>query len=175
MLLSSEGILMPRKASAETPEDRAIREIDDEDSRYLERAALEAGPPADVRRLSERDEDDIWGIEDPLAADPNMLAQRLMTQGLPPEEAQQFQIVQQRPEWLELLATPTQSAETADMLARAIRFPWRWSLLEDIDDPDEQVATAERLNRRFQRNKTGEQQYEADAAMPAPQLPEMGV
>lgn len=168
---------MPRRAPDETAEDRAIREVEAEDEDFLNRAALEAGPPADSRKLSERDEDDIWAIEDPHVQDVNQLAQRLMLEGLPPEEAQQLMLItsqtdqQRQAEWLQVLGQPTQSAEVADMLARAIRYPWRWSLLEDLDEPSEQVRKANTLDRRFQKRMTGAQQAEAEAAPPMPMMP----
>jgi len=172
---------MPRRAIPEDAESKVLREIEAEDEDFLNRAALEAGPPAESRRLSERDEDDIWALEDSRVGDVNQLAQRLMLEGLPPEEAQQLMLItsqtdqQRQAEWLQVLGQPTQSAEVADMLARAIRYPWRWSLLEDIDEPSQMVATANRLDRRFQKRMTGAQQAEAEAApqmmMPTPMQP----
>lgn len=165
---------MPRRAPAETPEDKVIREVEIEDEQFLDRAAREAGPPADARRLSERDEDDIYAIEDRRIGDVDAFAQQLATQGLSPEMAQQLMVVQARPDWLPMLTQPTGSLEAASQIAKAARFPWRWSLLEDIDDPDELVQKAEQLDRRYQRRVTSQQQYEADMQQPQPVMPETG-
>ncbi len=169
---------MPSRKPDETAEDRAIRELEAENEDFLNRAALEAGPPADSKRLSERDEDDIWAIEDTSVQDVNMLAQRLMLEGIPPEEAQRLMLVSSQPdkqrqaEWLQVLGKPTQSAEVADQLAKAIRYPWRWALLEDIDEPSEMVRRSNTLNRRFQKRVTGQQQYAVEAPPVAAPMPQ---
>lgn len=169
---------MARRPTAETAEDKALREVDTEDTAALEKLAREAGPPADADRLSERDEDDIWEIAD-LNVDRDALAQRLAVEGLPPEEIKALLVVKLRPEWGQVFARPTQSMELADQYARMAQFPYRWSLLEDVDDPDEQVAKAERLDRRYQKRVTAMQ--EQATTLPEPTMrgygapePEMG-
>lgn len=158
---------MPRKIATESAEDRALRELDESSENTITRIANESGPPPDADKLSERDEDDIWELADP-NVDRDALAQRLAVEGLPPEEIKGLLIVKARPDWAQLFAAPTQSMELADQYARMAQYPWRWSLLEDIDDPDEMVRKAETLNRRFQRRVTAAQDQQA--MMPEPTL-----
>ena len=175
---------MPRRPVQESAEDRAIREIEAEDDDAVQRIALEAGPPADASRLSDADLDALWAVTDPLVDDPDAFASALMTSGIEPDLLGQLLVVREYPEWQPLYAQPTQDAEMADMLARLAQFPYRWALLLDIDDPEEQVRIAERLDRRFQRQHAGMQDgdptptpatlpLDTMAPPPAPEQPPM--
>lgn len=175
---------MPRRPVQESAEDRAIREIEAEDDDAVQRIALEAGPPADSARLSDADLDAMWAVTDPLVDDPDAFASALMTSGIDPEMLGQLLVVQEYPEWQPLYAQPTQDAEMADMLARLAQFPYRWALLMDLDDPEEQVRIAERLDRRFQKQHAGMQDgdptptpatlpLDTMAPPPAPEQPPM--
>jgi hypothetical protein len=55
------------------------------------------------------------------------------------------------PEWAQAYAQPTQDAELAQQYATMARYPARWMVLSGIDDPAEQVRTADRYDRRFQK------------------------
>ena len=174
---------MPRRAVQESAEDRALREIEAEDDDAIKRLALEAGPPADSARLSDADLDALWAVTDPLVDDPDSFATALMTTGIQPDMLGQLLVVQEYPEWQALYAQPTQDAEMADMLARLAQFPYRWALLMDLDDPEEQVRIAERLDRRYQRQHAGMQDSDPTPtpatlpldtmAPPAPEQPPM--
>lgn len=143
---------MPRRPSTETAEDRAIREVDAEDEAAMKHLAAEAGPPPDSEQLSDRDLDEIYAIEDrAVSSDPDGFAQRLMTTGLDQPTLATLRVVKEHPEWMPFYAQPTQDAEMADRLTRLAQFPHRWALLADIDDPEEQARTAERLDRRYQK------------------------
>lgn len=172
---------MPRRAVQESAEDRALREIEAEDDDAIRRIALEAGPPADSARLSDADLDALWAVTDPLVDDPDAFATALMTSGIQPDMLGQLLVVQEYPEWQPLYAQPTQDAEMADMLARLAQFPYRWALLMDLDDPEEQVRIAERLDRRYQRQHAGMQDSDPtptpatlplDTMAPPPTAPE---
>lgn len=170
---------MPRRPVQESAEDRALREIEAEDDDAVQRIALEAGPPADASRLSDADLDALWAVTDPLVDDPDAFASALMTSGIEPDLLGQLLVVREYPEWQPLYAQPTQDAEMADMLARLAQFPYRWALLLDIDDPEEQVRIAERLDRRFQKQHAGMQDGDPTPTpatmpmetMPAPEQP----
>ena len=148
----------------ESPESRALREIEAEDENAVQALVAAAGPPPGVTVLSDADEDQAWETMDPLVDD-EAFATMLMTQGLPPEIAQRLLIVQinkddqeRQQAWLAALTQPTQDAELADQLTRAVKWPYRSVLLEDIDDPDDLVAKADTLDRRYQKRVTGMQQ-----------------
>ena len=164
---------MPRRPVPESAEDRAIREIDAEDEAALTKLALEAGPPPDSEWLSERDLDEVWAIEDRLvSADPDGFAQALMTTGIDQQTLPRLRVLKEQPEWAPLYGQPTQDAEMADQLTRLAQFPHRWGLLVDIDDPEDQVRLAERLDRRYQRAHA-ERQAQADMPIVTPTPAEM--
>lgn len=144
---------MPRRRpEPESAEDKAIREVDAEDTDAMNGLALQAGPPPDSDRLSEADEDAAWEFMDP-AVDFEQMASLLMTQGIPQEMAQRFLITKLRPDdgWLEALATPTQDAEAANQIVKMAQYPFRLSVLDTYDDPEDQTRKAETLDRRYQR------------------------
>ncbi len=144
---------MPRRRPApESAEDKAVREVDAEDEDAQNRIALQAGPPPDSDRLSEKDEDDAWAQMDP-SVDFEQVATMLLKQGVPQEMAQRFLIVKLRPDdgWLEALTQPTQDAEMANQLAKMAQYPFRLSVLDTYDDPEQQTRKAEQLDRRYQK------------------------
>ena len=143
---------MARRSEPESAEDRAIREIDDEDEKALDRLVREAGPPPDADRLSEAQEDELWAVTDPLVdADPDAFAATLMTQGIDQQTLARLRVLKEHPEWAQMYGQPTQDAALADQLTRMAQAPHRWTLLIDIDDPAEQTRKAESLDRRYQR------------------------
>lgn len=144
---------MPRQAATESAEDRVLREMEHEDTAALEKLAAQAGPPADAHRLSERDEDDAWETTDP-QVDEEKFGKMLTTQGIPPDQAQRLLITKLRPDWAPLYSQPTQDLEMAHMLTRVAQYPFRPSVLEGIDDPEQQVRKAETIDRRFQKRVT---------------------
>lgn len=163
---------MPRQPMS--AEDMVVEQLDAEDEAVLNGLARQSGAPPDSMKLSEADEDETWALEDP-NVDSDALAQRLMTEGLGQDEIGMLQVVKLRPDWAPLFAQPTQSAVLADQYAKLARWPYRWSLLEDIDDPEEQVKKAEQLNRRYQRRVVGLMQQAVDlSSMKAGYPPEMG-
>lgn len=169
---------MPRQPAAESAEDRAIREIDDEDEKAIAGLAQQAGPPPDSERLSESDEDAAWDFTDP-NVDYDDLASRLMTEGIQPQEMQQYLIFKLHPDWAPHYGQPTGDAEQAHQLARLAQTPFRASVLEDIDDPEEQVRKAESLDRRSQKRMTAVQEQMAQMPQPTMQgygdMPQEGV
>lgn len=159
---------MPGRRPAESPEERALREIEQEDDSALDAIAREAGPPPDSDKLSEADEDLAWETVDS-SVDYETMAQQLMTQGLRPEEMQRLLVLKLHPKWAPLYSRPTQDAEMAHQLARLAELPFRLSVLDGIDDPDEMVAKAESLDRRYQRRMTRQRDlYEAAVQVPPP-------
>lgn len=151
---------MPRR-TPDSFEDRVLTAIEANTDDMLNRLVAQAGPPADADKLSEADLDEAWETADP-SVDYETMAQQILTQGLPPEIARGLLVLKIRPEWAPLYGRPTQSAELAHQLARLAQYPFRLSVLEDIDDPDEQVAAAERLDRRFQKRATARQVQAAE-------------
>lgn len=163
---------MPRgrqRITQESAEDRALRELDEEDTGTIESLAREAGPPPDSEKLSDRDEDEAWEATDP-QVDHEQMATMLMTQGLPPELAQQLLIVKLRPDddWMSVLTRPTQDAELANQIARVAKYPFRLSLFDGIEDPDEQVRKSNHLDKRYQRKMAA---LMAPQPMPEPTQP----
>lgn len=155
---------MPGRNGAESAEMRAIREVSDEDEKTLDRLALESGPPPEATRLSEAEEDEAWETVDPLVDD-EQLPTLLMTQGLPPEIAQRLLVLKLHPEWTGHYAKPTQDAEMANQLAQMAKTPFRWSLLEDIEDFEERARKAESLKRRYDKRMTQLQEQMSQPGM----------
>lgn len=153
---------MARRTDPPSAETVALDQLEAEDDAILTALARQAGPPGEAKRLSETQEDDAYGYEDRFVAESHdELAAQLMTQGLSPEQANRMLVFKLRPDWLEHFSKPTQDAEVADQYVRAARNPFRWSLLEDYDDPDEMVKAADRLERRHQRRRTAHQDAQA--------------
>lgn len=145
---------MPRQINPESAEDRAVRELDDEDAQTLNTLSAQAGPPPDAERMSEADEDQAWETMDPSLADHEQMASMLATQGLPPEIAQKLLITKLRGDdgWMEALTQPTGSLDTANQLIKLAKYPWRLSVLDTYaEDPDEWTRKAESMDRRYQK------------------------
>lgn len=155
---------MPARQASESIEDRVTREILEEDDENVNSIAAQAGPPPDSNKLSESDEDEAWEFED-RQVDHDAMAAQLMTQGIPEDVVQKLMIAKLRPDWAPLYQQPTKDAERADMLVKLAKRPFRLSILEDIDDPDERARKAESLDRRYQKRLTALQEQAAQPGM----------
>lgn len=146
---------MPRTMipANESPEDRAVREVLQEDDANIDAIVAQAGPPPDASKMSETDEDLAWSETDPTVSDIDGMAQRLAVQGLTQQEAQSLLVVKLMPDVLPVFMKPTGSLEIGRQYAQVARFPFRWALMEDMD-PEEQVAYAEKRMRRYVKNLT---------------------
>jgi hypothetical protein len=164
---------MPGRKPPESAEDIALRQIDEEDTAALERIAREMGPPPDSQRLSEREEVELWGQRDP-SVDYLDLATRLLAEGIPPEEAARFLVLEEIPELVPLFAQPTQSFETADMLARLAEYPYRAALLSGIDSPREKVEKSNRLHRLWLKKLAEDDAQPLPQQVAAPMMPPEG-
>lgn len=142
--------MMPnREPPPKTFEERVTSEFAADLQSVEDRLVADAGPPPDTKRLSEAEEDRLWAIRDE-QVDNDTLAQQLMTTGVPQDQLPGLVIVKEFPEWAPIFGQATQSAETADQLARMAEFPYRWQLLADLE-PTEMVAKADRLDVRYQK------------------------
>ncbi len=147
---------MPRREPVpKTFSDRVAAEFEHEFRLVEDKLVAEAGDPPDARRLSERDEDEAYLTRD-VNVDHDTLAARMMTEGLPQEEAEMLAVVKEFPDWLPFYLQPTQDAELAERLATMAEFPVRWTLFADIEDPDELVSKAERIAARAGRPRAVE-------------------
>lgn len=150
---------MPRTPLPQSAEDQVMDQLQAEDDAALEALAAQAGPPPDTKRLSESEEDDLYAFEDRLVgSDPDGFAQRLATEGIPPEIMQRMPIFKVRPDWLPLYQQPTQDLEVAQQRMKAARWPFRWGLFDDVPEPTARAEKAERLDRRFQKRHTAMQE-----------------
>lgn len=138
-----------REVAQKSFEGRVTEEFAADLQAVEDRLVADAGPPPDTKRMSEADEDRLWALRDK-NVDNETLAQQLMTTGVPQEMLGSLVIVQEFPEWAPIFGQPTQSAETADQLARMAEFPYRWQLLADLE-PAEMVKKADRLDERYQK------------------------
>lgn len=151
----------------ESFEDGVLSSVEANTEDMLNRLVAQAGPPPDTDKVSENDKDAAWETADP-SVDYDTFAQQIMTQGLPPEMVSRLLVTKLRPDWAPLYQRPTQSAEMAHQLARLAQYPFRLSLLEDIEDPNDQVKEAERLDRRFQKRMTTQQTQAAEPMQTRP-------
>lgn len=143
-------------------EDAVLDKLESDTNDVLTRITQQAGPPPDAERMSEADEDQAWDFVDP-NADHEQLASMLATQGIPPEVGQNLLAFKLHPEWAPFYGKPTNDMQLADQYARMLTTPFRWSILEDFDDPDEMVKKAESMDRRSQKRLTQMQEYQAVA------------
>lgn len=173
---------MPYRESApKGTVDRATREFSQEFDSVINRLVAEQDPPAGSRRVSEARKVALWGIED-RRVDPVLLKQRLLTTGLG-DEARQMSVVQEHPDNADLaMAYANGIAQMqgvqdpeglADQLVDMARWPYRWGLLEHINDPVEMTRESNRLERAWL--NTQDQSTATDASMtedlPAPSAP----
>lgn len=169
-----------REPAPRTFEERVTADFAADLQSVEDRLVAEAGPPPDTKRLSEAEKDRLWALRDP-SVDYETLAQQLTT-GLPIEEVKALVIVQEFPEWEPIFGQPTESAETADQLARMAEFPYRWQMLADLEPP-EMVKEADRMDARYQQAMGGEMtmpmemapQQPAAMQQTAPRAPPVGV
>lgn len=135
----------PPKQDPSSVEDQiALKWIDEVETVAKAIAAEDMAPP-DSDKVGETEAIRLFGQRDPLV-DYDQLVLALQ-QGLPPEAAQQLQLVIERPELGELFTQP-QPPEMASILAGLAEYPYRLGMVVDrTDDPDEQVRVAERYKR----------------------------
>ena len=139
---------MPR--STKSQEDLLVSMMADEIITSADEMARGSGGPAGSEQPTSREELDIWGRTDP-AVNYDVLLQRLMSGGIPPEEAQQFKLVQVYPQLAPAFEQP-KSPQHAETLARMAEYPFRHTLYEHLD-PKDRVTYAERLDRDYQRSQ----------------------
>ena len=139
---------MPRREPPRSPEQQAVEEFVSEVDQIAADLATEAGPPLDTDHVSVARKRRLWGQRDP---DVNYtdLVSRLLTTGVPPEEAAQMILVQEHPELLPMFGQPMPDPETADALARLAEMPFRLGILAPLS-PQERVREAESLDREWQ-------------------------
>lgn len=159
----------PRRSRATTPEDRAIANFNASFDALTKRSAAGLGQPPGTKPVGDAEKVRQWGITDH-KVDRTALTAQLMTQGVPPElldpnNPQALAIAKAAPDLLPLYVQPVQDPELADTLAGLAHTPFRHGLLAGIDDPEEQVAEANRLA-ALHAKKTGaavaEMEQEAD-------------
>lgn len=141
---------MPRQQQPDSAESIALNQILDEDDAALKRVSEQMGPPHGSVKQSQADEVKRWGQLDP-RVDRDLMPQQLMATGLPPEQAKELAILQEYPDLLPLYTQPIGDPQMADLLTRFAEMPYRWSLLEGIDDPEERAAKAESLDRAHEK------------------------
>jgi hypothetical protein len=138
---------MPR--TTQSYEDLLASSLADEIITSADELARGQGGPADSKQPTSREELDIWGRTDPAVNYDAVLA-RLMQGGIPPEEAQQFRLVQLYPQLAQAFAQP-KSPQHAETLARMAEYPFRHKTYEHLD-PKDRVTYAERMDREYQRS-----------------------
>lgn len=157
-----------RRSRSTTPEDAAMKNFTANFDLLTKRSAASLGQPAGTRPVGDVELVRQWGIRDNKVDRPSMLAQ-LMTEGLPPElldpnNPKAYAIAKAAPDLLPLYAQATPDHELADILAGFAERPFRYGILAAIDDPEDQVKEANRLDGLWQK-KTG-------APLEPPTLPE---
>jgi hypothetical protein len=131
-----------------TTDERVIEDLMHEAQMVAPRIAADEGPPPLSKRLSQADEDRLFALKDG-SVDYNDVFTKLLTTGLPPEEAQQLAIVKEQPQLLQTYLQPAPDSEMAHALAVLAEHPFRFGLtITGHPDPDEQVKRAKSLARR---------------------------
>lgn len=150
---------MPRQPALRSYEDRLDQLIMDSIDESVDRYATEQAP-ADTRTPSDAEQVAQWGTTDP-NADYDAIYTRLLSGGMPPEEAQGLELVRQIPETVAVFADPMAVAESqnlplsavADVAARFAEHPFRPRLFLHLD-PKDRVKEAQRINRLWQKSLT---------------------
>lgn len=131
-------------------------EFDREFRAVIDKLDAEQSPASGTSRVSESRKVALWGLRD-RRVDPDVLRQRLLAGGLG-EEAQQMAVVQEYPEVLEVYAGGIANLPDVedpeglvDQLVRFAEWPWRWGTIAHLDDPDEQVREANRIEREWEK------------------------
>lgn len=172
--------------SGSSLQDRLAQELSDELERIAQGVAADQGNALGTSRVSHADLLRLWGRKDPLA-NYDQIVQQLQTTGVPqpmlsvPQGAsasnsqrQWLIIAQEQPDLIPQYTAPTQDGELAKRLAIIAEYPFRMGVLQDIDDPDEQVALANRLDKEWMASQTTMQSPEEATPAPAqvePQQP----
>jgi hypothetical protein len=165
----------PRRSRSMTPEDRAIENFNKSFDALTKRSAASLGQPPGTRPVGDAELVRQWGIMDN-KVDRTALAQQLMAGGLPPElldpnNPNSLEIVKAAPDLAPLYGQPVQDPELADILAGLAEHPFKYGILAALDDPEDQVKEAERLNRLWEKQMADQQPAEqpgADMSAPAP-------
>jgi hypothetical protein len=144
---------MPRlpKPTYKSVEDRVAASVLEDMEQIAARIAAEEGDAPGSRTVGDAELVKLWGTTDP-RADPDILRERLATTGLG-DEAQQMKIAEEWPELVELYAQPVADPEILEQLVALAQYPYRRSVYEDIDDPEEQVKEAERIAALWQKTQ----------------------
>lgn len=158
---------MPRRPATESPEARALRELDEEMERYSDAIAADWGPAPGSDVVSDDRKVELWGRTDP-KADYDAIYGMLTTTGVPPEmldpdgaDDVTLAIVKEVPEMAPYYQQAVEP-DLADALSTLAEYPMRLGLLTDLeDDPEAMVKEAERLDRLWSRRNGG-------TAAPAP-------
>lgn len=123
----------------------------DELERLAQASAAGQGQPVGTRKTSDAEAVKHWGITDP-NVEYDQILQQLQTTGLPPEmldPEKGLLLFREQPDLAQWYGQPVQDPALADRMARIAEHPFRMGLLMDIDDPDEQVREANRLDRAW--------------------------
>jgi hypothetical protein len=156
---------MARKQTM-TVEEQMLSELEAEAQQQAQRIAADEGPAPQSRKISQAEEDRLYGLRDQRVDNGQLLA-RLLSGGLSQEEAQQLQIVKERPDLLSVYTQASPTSEMAGALADLAEYPFRLGLTVDgYPDSTEQVARGKALHRRYLKN----QGQAADVADVSPSL-----
>lgn len=124
--------------------------------------AKDASGPSGYTQPSSREVLDLWGRTDPNVRYEDLVV-RLLSGGIPPEEAQNLILVQQYPETLEAFVQPGDAMQ-ADALARLAEYPFRPGVYSHLD-PEERVSYVESVHREWVKS------LQTPEPTPAPTLP----
>lgn len=144
----------------------AETQFDSEFEDVLNRIIGENGPAPGTEKATTSDEIELWGTQDP-RFDRDLFMRTMMTTGFPPEVAQEMLVVQEHPELAELLSQPIPDEELSGLLADIVEWPFRHGLYAHLDDPDERVKVADRINRGWLKS-LGESVNDGETADAAP-------
>lgn len=149
-------------------------EVMEELERVSDLIAADLGPAPGAERVSEADTLAMWGQSDPrVAADPHGFKQLLMSGTIAEQfpdllnehSEQALGIVRANPEIAQMLAHPMDE-ELAEMVTRWAEYPLRGRILAPYeDDPEGQVAEADRLDALWQKRQATAAEYPDDEEM----------
>lgn len=145
----------PRRSRSQTPEDAAIRSFTANFDLLTKRSAASLGQPPGTRPVGDVELVRQWGIRDNKVDRLQLLAQ-LLTTGLPQElldqnNPQAFAIMKAAPDLAPLYGQPVTDHEVAEILTGLAEWPFRYGILAAIDDPEDQVKEANRLDGLWQK------------------------
>jgi hypothetical protein len=165
---------LPQLASME---DRVAASWLEDAEKVAARIAAEEGDAPGTQKKGDAELVKLWGTQD-RRVDPDLLRQRMSTTGLG-EEAMTMTIAEEWPEIVDLYAQPVEDPLLLEQLLILAEYPFRRSVYEDIDDPEEQVKEAERIHGLWlksqpvlpESNVTSAEGMGDDAALPPPVSP----